>query len=153
METEIPHPSNSKAQREIEEMIVQSISKKEKCTFIKKVKIKDVKFEFDFYNEEKKIIGEVYAGIDNISPGSIKKVIADCFKLVYAEKLLGYECNKKLVFIDEKIKGKFAGNSWVANAIKEYGIQIHLELVSTLEMVQLKNARILQQSSNKKITI
>lgn len=152
METEIPHPSNSKVQREIEEMIVQSISKKENCTFIKKVKIKDVKFEFDFYNEEKKIIGEVYAGIDNLSAGSKRKVITDCFKLIYAEKLLGYQCNKQLVFIDEKIKGKFEGKSWVSNAIKEYGIQIHLESVNTLEMVQLKNARILQQTSNKKIT-
>jgi hypothetical protein len=153
MEIVISHPSDSKVQREIEEMIVQSLSKKENCNFMKKVKIKGIKFEFDFYNEEKKIIGEVYAGIENISSGSIKKIITDCFKLVYAEKLLGYKCSKKLVFIDEKIKKKFEGNSWISFAIKEYGIQIHLELLNNLEMEKLKNARIQQQTNNKKITI
>ncbi|WP_418262227.1 hypothetical protein [Flavobacterium faecale] len=152
MADKIIHPSDSAKQREIELFIVNEIAKKENLIFEeKKTIIEEVAFEFDFYHKEKKIIGEIYAGIEKISAGSRKKVITDCFKLVYAEKLLGYPCKKRLVFIDENIKKVFTGKSWVANAIKEFGIIIDVIPISQEIMNELIEIKKIQQCSNKKI--
>lgn len=151
--------ADSSTQREIEAKIVAKIEIEENFKSEKNVSIEyidsnnikdEVKFEFDFYNKEKKIIGEIYAGIGKISPGSRKKVITDCFKMVYAEKLLGYPCDKRLIFIDEKIKSVFEGYSWAAKAIDSYGIEIKVEGISEEDMEKLKNTKELQRHSNHK---
>ncbi len=144
------HPSDSGKQREIEQIIVNEIAQKDNLKFeIKKsINIKDVIFEFDFYNEEKKIIGEIYAGINNISSGSRKKVLTDCFKMVYAEKLINSPCIKKLIFVDEKIKKVFTGKSWAATAIREYGILIDVIEIPEASMKELKAAKELQRNGN-----
>lgn len=151
--------ADSSTQREIEAKIVAKIEKEENFKSVKSVTIEyldsdnlkdEVKFEFDFYNAKKKIIGEIYAGIDKISPGSRKKVITDCFKMVYAEKLLGCPCDKRLIFIDEKIKSVFEGQSWAAKAIDSYGIEIKVEGISEEDMEKLRDTKKLQQHSNHK---
>jgi len=114
----------------------------------KKIVINEVGFEFDFFSEDKKIIGEIYAGIDNISPGPIKKVITDCFKMVYAEQLLGFSCNKYLVFIDDKIAKKFKGNSWASHAIQHFGIEIIVRNINEEDLKLLREERKVQQISN-----
>ena len=142
--------ADSSCQREIEKIIVDKIALEKGIEFIKKVTIKSVNFEFDFYNEKEKIIGEIYAGIDKINPGSRKKVITDCFKMVYAEKLLGYPCEKRLIFIDEKIKKVFTRDSWIANAIMHYEIKPEVIEIPIVEMNKLRVTKKLQQLSNKK---
>ena len=142
--------ADSSCQREIEKIIVDKIALEKGIEFIKKVTIKSVNFEFDFYNEKEKIIGEIYAGIDKINPGSRKKVITDCFKMVYAEKLLGYPCEKRLIFIDEKIKKVFTRDSWIANAIMHYEIKPEVIEIPIVEMNKLRVTKKLQQLSNQK---
>ncbi|HEY0046915.1 MAG TPA: hypothetical protein VGB44_09430 [Flavobacterium sp.] len=75
-------------------------------------------------------MGEIYSGVDKINAGSRKKVIADCFKLLYAEKLLRTKCDKRLVFIDEKIMKVFTGDSWVSKAISAFGIETSVYPIS-----------------------
>ena len=107
MKPNLSHPSKSDIQIEIELKIIEKIAKDFQCENIKKpVKLKgaECEFEFDLFNEDKKLICEVYAGIDNLNPGSRKKIIADCLKMIYAESILGIRCQKILVFIDENIK-------------------------------------------------
>lgn len=88
-----------------------------------------VKFNFDFhfFSDDLNIIGEIYAGINKISPGQRKKIITDCFKMVFAEELLGYKCDKRLIFIDEKIEKAFKGDSWAAKAIEKFNIKTNTE--------------------------
>lgn len=144
------HPSDSSKQREIEQLIVSEISKKENLKFEtkKSINIKDVVFEFDFYNEEKKIIGEIYAGIEKISAGSRKKVITDCFKMVYAEKLIDSPCIKRLIFVDKNIEKVFTGKSWAAKAIIEFGILIDVIEIPEESMNELIATRELQKKGN-----
>jgi hypothetical protein len=142
--------ADSSTQREIEKLIIEKITTEGNFTSEKGTVIKGVKFEFDFYNAEKKIIGEIYAGIGKISAGSRKKVITDCFKMVFAEELLGYECDKRLVFIDEKIEKAFKGDSWAAEAIRKYKIETKVIIISEENMNELKAAKKLQQISNHK---
>jgi len=144
----ILHPSNSKEQMNIEQKVVGIIAEREGCIFSKATNINGVKYEFDFYNEQKKIIGEVYAGIDNLSPGSKRKVITDCFKLIAAEKNLGMKCDKRIVFIDKEIKKCFEGNSWFANAIRLFDINLIFEEVNSDDLIQLRESRKGQQTGN-----
>lgn len=155
MTDKITHPSDSSKQREIEQLIVNQIAKKESLKFEtkKSITIKDVVFEFDFYNAEKKIIGEIYAGIDKISAGSRKKVITDCFKMVYAEKLIDSPCIKRLIFVDKNIEKVFTGKSWAAKAIEAYNIKTKVIEISEEDMTILSKTKELQQRSNQKKTI
>lgn len=150
MTDEIKHPSDSSKQREIERLIVNEIAKNENLIFEEKksINIKDVVFEFDFYNKEKKIIGEIYAGIGKISAGSRKKVITDCFKMVYAEKLTDSPCVKRLIFIDKNIEKVFTGKSWAAKAIIEFGILIDVIEIPETSMNELKAVIELQKKGN-----
>jgi hypothetical protein len=70
--------------------------------------------------------------------------------MVYAEKLLGYPCNKRLIFIDKKIQELFTGNSWVAKAIVEYDIKVFSVEISEQDMKKLRMTKELQQRSNQK---
>lgn len=144
--------ADSRCQREIEKIIVDKIALEENKEFTKKATIESVNFEFDFYygKGKKIIIGEIYAGIDKINAGSRKKVITDCFKMVYAEKLLGYPCEKRLIFIDEKIKKVFIGDSWIAKAINAYKIDVKVIEISIEEMNKLRVTKKLQQLCNQK---
>ena len=140
------HLSSSQTQRDIEKMIVEDLALRHGCAFEKKVKC----FEFDFFNEEESIIGEVYCGIDSISAGSKKKVITDCFKLVAAEKLFGGVWEKYIVFVDPKIKAYFEGNSWVSEAIKTFGIKLETVDLSEETLLKLREAKKRQQIGNVK---
>lgn len=140
--------SDSKIQIEIEKLVVESLSKKFNCNFSKKANEDEIKFEFDFINFDKLIIGEVYAGIDNLSSGARKKIIADCFKLVLFEKLSGKIWNKKLVFIDYNIASKFKMNNWISKGINEFNIEISVVEIDHKKYIELKERRKLQITSN-----
>ncbi|WP_281337242.1 hypothetical protein [Flavobacterium eburneipallidum] len=143
--------ADSSTQREIEKLIIEKITAEGNFTSQKKITIiKEVKFEFDFYNEEKKIIGEIYAGIDKINSAQKKKIITDCFKMVYAEKLLDCDCVKMLIFIDENIEKAFKGSSWASKAIEEYKIKTRVIKISEGDMKKLIATKELQQRSNQK---
>lgn len=141
------HPSNSYVQIEIEKSVVTRLEEKYKCNFQKKTE--NLKFEFDFYNEDERIIGEVYSGIDKLSPASKKKVIADCFKLITAEQMLGGKWKKQIVFVDESIKKKFEGKSWIAEAIKLFEIELKVIEISEQDKNKLQKVKEKQQIGNK----
>lgn len=140
------HLSSSQTQRDIEELIVKDLVLRHGCVFGKKFK----GFEFDFFNEKENIIGEVYCGIDSISAGSKKKVIADCFKLVAAEKSFDGVWKKYIVFVDPKIKACFEGNSWVSKAIDAFGIKLETVDLSEEILLKLREAKKRQQIGNLK---
>jgi hypothetical protein len=145
------HPSNSEAQQEIEKKVVEKLTNEYKCTFTRKTE--NTNFEFDFFNKEKRIIGEVYAGIDKIKTGSRRKVIADCFKLAAAEKILEGEWNKKIVFVDITIKEIFEGNSWIKEAINIFNIELMVIDISLEDKDALRTAKKKQQTGNIKKSI
>jgi hypothetical protein len=146
------HPSDSRIQRDIEAKIIKIVEDKLGAVFDKEKKtiIKDVCFEFDFFSKDKKIIGEIYAGIDNLSAGPRKKVITDCFKMVFADTLLEEEYEKHLVFIDDAIMNKFTGDSWICKAIDSYNIKPYVITLDADSIRALKNAREGQKTGNRK---
>lgn len=142
----VEHLSDSSVQGKIEIKIVKKLEKDHGCIF-SKIR-ENSRFEFDFFNDEKKIIGEIYAGIDKLNPAQKKKVITDCFKLVCAEKKFGGEWNKYIVFVDEKIKNAFIGDSWISEAIKLFEIKLITVDLLPKELDELRLAKKRQQIGN-----
>ncbi len=140
------HFSDSSVHIEIEKKVITELEKVHNCKFSKKRE--NSKFQFDFFNEEKKIIGEVYAGIEKLSAGSKRKVITDCFKLIVAEKKFGGKWKKYLVFIDQKIKDSFEGDSWISEAIIEFGIELRKIDLTIEDENNLREAKKRQQLGN-----
>ncbi len=144
------HLSSSHVQKEVEIEVVSKIQEEE--NFINDVQ-PDIECKFDFYSKNKKIIGEIYAGIEEIKSGSDRKIKTDCFKLIYAEKVLSKRIlsNKKyrkiLVFVDENIMKKFDmnSNSWCAKAIREFGIETRFIEIDKELLIKLKVAKKLQR--------
>ena len=90
------HLSDSTPQNEIEKNILDFIKDEFNCEFSKR--IDNLNYQPDFFNEERKIIGEIYTSAD--LKGSRKhKITADCFKLIALEKELGGNY-KKYVIVD-----------------------------------------------------
>lgn len=154
----IQHGADSNVQLEIEKNVIEELSKKWKGlktgsieveTENKKIK-SDFKLDFYLLGEKENVIGEIYAGIDKLNPGQKKKIITDCFKMVYAEQFLGKPCEKWLVFVDNKIENAFKTESWIAKAIKLFDIKTYVFKLSNDEENKLRKAKELQQHSNQK---
>jgi hypothetical protein len=142
------HNADSGTQRKIEKIVVEKLEVEHGCSFSKTAP--NSNFEFDFYNADKHIIGEIYAGIDNLSCGSKRKVIADCFKLVAAEKIFGGKWCKQIVFVDNNIQKKFEGESWINEAIQLFGIKLKTIEIGENDLENLRETKIRQQTANSK---
>jgi hypothetical protein len=116
--------SNSTFQKKtIEPLIVEKLEQEFACVNEKADKLP---FTPDFFNANKKIIAEIYAGIDNINYGSRKKILADCLRLLYAEKVFGGKWTKIIALVDDKIKDAFSEKHWEHSIISEFGIKLEV---------------------------
>ncbi len=121
--------SDSYVQKEIEKTVLKKIGLKPETIFIE-----NVKFCFDGFSDEKKVIAEIYAGIENLKSAQRQKISQDILKMILFEKLKGETFTKKLIFVDKKIYDKLIfeeSKSWKNLAIKKFNIK--------LEYVQISN--------------
>jgi hypothetical protein len=73
--------------------------------------------------------------------GQKHKVVADAFKLVFAEHLLGRTCQKVLLLSDHEAAASFQGDSWVASAFEEYGVKIRVVELSEQLRTEIRAAQ------------
>jgi hypothetical protein len=137
---------NSGTQLSIESIVIEQLKKGLKCELSKQtVPIEDTNavFEFDFFNKEERIIGEIYAGIDKLKAGQKRKVGNDCFKLISAEKTFGGNWNKYIVFVDDNIKKIFdeRSRSWLSKSIDKWGIKLELVNLTEEKFSEIKKAK------------
>jgi hypothetical protein len=90
---------------------------------------------------EKLILCEVFAHQGTPKPGQKKKVVADAFKLVYAEKDLDRDCEKILLFADETAEAAFRGKAWFAMAFKAFGVETKTVDLPLAERNELRAAQ------------
>jgi hypothetical protein len=143
--------SDSTKQREVEEIVLDMISKKYSIELEQGIKeIKGFKFQIDVINEEKGFIGEIYAGIDEIKPGQKKKIATDILKLITIEKLLGKQCEKHIFLVSDKIADKLKSDkSWLSKAVELYQINIELLVLEPEILKDLREAKEKQGSGFK----
>lgn len=73
-----------------------------------------------------RVLVEVYAHIGNLHGAQTHKVRSDLLKLLLLERKLGGTWRKILCFADESAAKTTHGNSWFAEAIREFNIEVHV---------------------------
>ena len=77
----------------------------------------------DIYCEEPRIIGEIHSHLGKLKPAQLHKIATDILKMNLYEKSAG-NCKKYIVVCSEKEKEQLSGNSFVAEAIRQYQVQV-----------------------------
>lgn len=138
------HQSDSTTQKNIEKTIIDKLVIFHGCELLNK--IEGYSFEPDFFNKERRIVGEIYCGIEKLKSAQKHKIMADCFKLVAIEKVLGGKWEKYIIVVDENIKKSLeVSKTWSKLAMDELGITLKLLLPNDKELIDLQKAKEKQQ--------
>ena len=78
----------------------------------------------DLYSEKERIVGEIFAHIGSLKVGQQHKISQDILKMLLLEKTKGVKYRKMLVIVDEKIEEYLKGKSFIAESIRQFGIEI-----------------------------
>ena len=103
----------------------------------------------DVYSETSLIIGEIYAHVGKLKPAQSHKIANDILKMLLLEKSTG-KCYRKIIAVcDKEVMKSTKGNSFLAEAIRQFEIDvIYLEIEENL-----KNQIIMAQQRQKMINI
>lgn len=116
------HLSDSKVQLDAERMILNGVEKHLGVSegTLQTVRLplsNKVSIEIDGYNEEHRIMVEVFAGIGKLAPAYYEKLADDILKLKMAEDKLGIEHQKYIAVCGEEAERYLLGSSWKAFAV------------------------------------
>lgn len=78
----------------------------------------------DLYSEKNRIVGEIFAHIGSLKVGQKHKISQDILKMLLLEKAKGIKYRKMLVIVDDKIEEYLKGKSFIAESIRQFGIEI-----------------------------
>lgn len=78
----------------------------------------------DLYSEKDRIVGEIFAHIGSLKVGQQHKISQDILKMLLLEKIKGVKYRKILVIVDDTIEEYLKGKSFIAESIRQFGIEI-----------------------------
>lgn len=78
----------------------------------------------DLYSEKNRIVGEIFVHIGSLKVGQQHKISQDILKMLLLEKIKGVKYRKIIVIVDDKIAEYLKGKSFIAESIKQFGIEI-----------------------------
>ncbi len=104
----------------------------------------------DGFDEEKKIICEIYARIGTLKPGQKQKVASDFLKMLLVEKTKNCQLDKYFIFVDEEAAKQVEGKSWLSCAAKNFCINIEVIELSEKQKKSLEIAQKRQNLPNQK---
>lgn len=78
----------------------------------------------DLYSEEYRIVCEIFAHIGLLKTGQKHKISQDILKMLLLEKSKELKYRKVLVVIDDKIEQYLSGKSFIAESIRQFGIEV-----------------------------
>jgi len=119
--------SSSHEQREIERYAFAEMEKMLQVSLQSNPKVflaEGVHIEPDFYSEEEKIVGEIFAHHGKTKGGQNHKVAQDILKMLLLEKMQGITYRKYLVVCDKDMEKVLTGKSALAESIRQYDIKL-----------------------------
>jgi len=119
--------SSSHEQREIERYAFAEMEKMLQVPLQSNPKVflaEGVHIEPDFYSEEEKIVGEIFAHHGKTKGGQNHKVAQDILKMLLLEKMQGITYRKYLVVCDKDMEKVLTGKSALAESIRQYDIKL-----------------------------
>lgn len=83
-----------------------------------------VHIEPDLYSEKDRVICEIFAHMGALEVGQQHKISQDILKMLLLEKSKSIEYRKVIVVADDKVEKYLAGKSFIAESIRQFGIEI-----------------------------
>lgn len=146
------YSSDSKVQRKTEEIIFENLKSKLKCNDLQSnariliSKENNIWICPDFYSEEKHIIGEIHTHLGKLKSAQLHKIEGDILKMVLFEKCHNGERYRKMIAVcDIEEYNQLSGNSFVAEAIRQFDIELHY---ASLEQTQINEIKQAMQEQN-----
>ena len=104
----------------------------------------------DWIDVKSKTLVEAYAHLGKVKGGQLHKVKGDILKLIFLERKLGGTWRKILCFADEEAAQIVKGKSWLGEAAREFGVEVHVVPLSTQHAQKLRAAQVRQRMVNPK---
>ena len=121
------HLSDSTEQQTAEGYMLASLQKELGCSFDNHAVLPiDIGVQPDAIDPRNKIVVEVYARIGEVKGGQLHKIKGDVLKLALIDKRLGSGWRKIICFASEEAAKYIKGNSWVAEAAREFNIEVYV---------------------------
>jgi hypothetical protein len=119
------HRSDSSAQQIGERAMLDALERQLGIRFDEGVETGiDIAVKPDAVNRKEMVVVEVYARIGRVKGAQLHKIKGDLLKLALIEKRLGTDWRKILCFASEEAASYATGTSWVAEAAREFGIEV-----------------------------
>ena len=142
----VPHRSNSAEQQYAERIIFESVEQRIGFKLQENPKLflygnKGTHIEPDFYSEEHSVIGEIFSHVGECKAGQTHKIAQDILKMLLFDDVKGIKHRKIFVVCDEKAYKRLRGNSYLAECIRRFdieimGIDVGTELKNTIAAAQ-----------------
>lgn len=150
--------SCSDVQQKYEKIIFEKIQNELKINFSLNPKIYLGKspvchMQPDFYSEDNKIIGEIFAHVGKLKPGQWRKITKDILKMLLIDKKESCLYRKIIVICDKTVEKELRGNSFVAESIREFGIEINYIELTKEQIKEIEAAQKKQNMVNAEKTI
>jgi hypothetical protein len=119
-------PGDSKEQRDAEEMLLCQLHNQLGFKLTKRcIPLPDGgRLEIDGVSDSPRAFCEAWAHQGSPKSAQKNKVMADALKMIYATKLTNEAARKILLFGDEQAALFFKGKSWMAQALRHFGIEV-----------------------------
>ena len=143
--------SSSLIQQQAEQEMFANVQKHLGVSLVKNQKINlcgDTFMQPDFYSEEHGIVGEIFAHIGKPKKAQDNKIANDILKMLLLDKIKDRKHRKIIVVCDESEKRKLEGTSALAESIRQFGIEVMLEKVSSEMHANILQAQALQKMTN-----
>ncbi len=121
------HQSSSVEQQTAEKYILAALEVELGCEFDAASELPiNIEVRPDAIDPINKIIVEVYAHVGDVKGAQLHKIKGDILKLALIDKRLGTEWRKIMCFASNAAAKYAQGGSWVAEAAREFGVEIHV---------------------------
>lgn len=107
-----------------------------------------VHIEPNLYSEDERIICEIFAHIGALKVGQQHKVSQDILKMLLLEKSTGFQYRKIIVVADDKVEQFLHGKSYIAESIRQFGIEVKKVNLSDEVRTSVSNAQARQTMIN-----
>lgn len=107
-----------------------------------------VHIEPDLYSEKDKIICEIFAHIGSLKVGQQHKISQDILKMLLLEQCRETTYRKIIVVADDKVEKYLNGKSFIAESIRQFGIEIKRINLSDELHTMISNAQARQTMIN-----
>ena len=119
--------SNSEEQRSIENYVIREIERILGFPLERNVSVQladNIYINPDFYSNDQTIVGEIYAHVGALKVGQKRKISQDILKLLLLDKSKDVSYRKIITVVDDTVEKYLKGKSFIAESIRQFGIEI-----------------------------